>query len=243
MIIFNFILVFTVLFAAIILVLRKIFFSDTNSALNRLNDARLQTERKQMELEEKMVKCEEQCRALIAESQKKAEDVMRASIQEAEKKGKEILEKSRTQGQDIVQKANEMKETMRKEIAKELEVKMIDFGRDILKQMLPKHITPLFNEGLYTDFVKELEIIDAKYMKDFKAAELITAAELPDKFSKAFKEILAKKVGHPVEISFKTDPSILGGIILRFGTMVLDGSINAKLKETAEAMKKQLDKR
>ncbi|MDD5438963.1 MAG: F0F1 ATP synthase subunit delta [Candidatus Omnitrophica bacterium] len=240
MIIFNFILVFTVLFVAIVLVLRNIFFSDTNSALNRLNDARVQTEKKQAELEEKMVKCEEECRRHIEDSQKKAEEVMNKAIQDAEQRSRDILEKARNQSQEIAQKANEAKDKMRADITREAENKLIDIGCSIVGRMIPEQISDKFNESLYEDFLNELNTSDANYIKDCKEAEVITVRGISDAYIKKFKEIVSKKVSHNVEFTTKKDPSIMGGVMLRFGTLVLDGSIRKKLKETSEQMKKEL---
>ena len=61
------------------------------------------------------------------------------------------------------------------------------------------------------------------------SAEVISALPLTaDEQSIVKKEILVK-MGSQSEVSFKIDPSILGGLVVRVGDKVLDGSVAGKL--------------
>jgi len=61
------------------------------------------------------------------------------------------------------------------------------------------------------------------------SAEVVSALPLTsDEQSIVKKEILVK-MGSQSEVSFKIDPSILGGLVVRVGDKVLDGSVAGKL--------------
>jgi F-type H+-transporting ATPase subunit delta len=54
---------------------------------------------------------------------------------------------------------------------------------------------------------------------------------------KALKAKLKTRVGRDVAVDMKTDPAILGGLIVKIGSQMIDGSIRTKLNTLAHAMK------
>jgi F-type H+-transporting ATPase subunit delta len=51
------------------------------------------------------------------------------------------------------------------------------------------------------------------------------------------KAKLKTRVGRDVAVDMKTDPAILGGLIVKIGSQMIDGSIRTKLNTLAHAMK------
>ena len=43
--------------------------------------------------------------------------------------------------------------------------------------------------------------------------------------------------GKRVEFKFKTDPSLIGGVVTRIGSVVYDGSVRTQLQEIKEKLK------
>jgi len=68
-------------------------------------------------------------------------------------------------------------------------------------------------------------------------AEVTSAFPLKDDQLAALKANLKARGGRDVAIDAKVDPSILGGIIVRLGSRMIDASIKTKLNTLALAMK------
>ena len=68
-------------------------------------------------------------------------------------------------------------------------------------------------------------------------AEVTSAYPLGDDQIAALKTRLKARVGREVSIDAKVDPSLLGGIIVRLGSQMIDASIATKLNTLATAMK------
>ncbi|MES2904074.1 MAG: F0F1 ATP synthase subunit delta [Pseudomonadota bacterium] len=68
-------------------------------------------------------------------------------------------------------------------------------------------------------------------------AEVTSAHPLGDTQIAALKAKLKSRVGSDVTIDAKVDPSILGGIVVRLGSQMIDASIATKLNTLATAMK------
>lgn len=68
-------------------------------------------------------------------------------------------------------------------------------------------------------------------------AEVTSAHALSDDQVAALKTKLKARVGRDVAIDAKVDPELLGGIVVRLGSQMIDASIRTKLNTLAQAMK------
>ena len=68
-------------------------------------------------------------------------------------------------------------------------------------------------------------------------AEVVTARPLKDDQVAALKAQLRTRAGRDVAIETRIDPEILGGIVIKMGSQMIDASIRTKLNRLAEAMK------
>jgi F-type H+-transporting ATPase subunit delta len=68
-------------------------------------------------------------------------------------------------------------------------------------------------------------------------AEVTSAHPLDDDQVAALKANLASRLGRKVTVDLSVDPAILGGLVVKVGSQMIDGSIRTKLNTLAHAMK------
>ena len=68
-------------------------------------------------------------------------------------------------------------------------------------------------------------------------AEVTTARPLKDDQVAALKQQLRTRAGREVTIDAQVDPAILGGLVVKLGSQMIDASIRTKLNRLAQAMK------
>lgn len=68
-------------------------------------------------------------------------------------------------------------------------------------------------------------------------AEVVTARPLNDDQLAQLRQQLRTRAGRDVTIDASVDPTILGGIVVRLGSQMIDASIRTKLNRLAQAMK------
>ena len=68
-------------------------------------------------------------------------------------------------------------------------------------------------------------------------ADIVTARPLTDDQVAALKAQLRGRAGSDVNIEAQVDPSLLGGIVVKLGSQMIDASIRTKLNRLASAMK------
>ena len=68
-------------------------------------------------------------------------------------------------------------------------------------------------------------------------AEIVSAHPLSDDQIAAVKTNLKARMGRDIAVDLNVDPSILGGLVVKVGSNMIDGSIRTKLNTLAHAMK------
>lgn len=70
-----------------------------------------------------------------------------------------------------------------------------------------------------------------------ETAEVTSAAPLSDDHVKALTEALASSLGKSVNIAAKVDPALIGGLVVKVGSRMVDTSLRTKLNSIKFAMK------
>lgn len=86
------------------------------------------------------------------------------------------------------------------------------------------------------EIVRLFERLAAEHRGE-STAEVTTARPLDDNQIDALRAKLGERAGNSVRIDARVVPSILGGIVVRLGSQMIDASIRTKLNTLATAMK------
>ncbi len=70
-----------------------------------------------------------------------------------------------------------------------------------------------------------------------ETAEVASAVELSPEQAEAVAEALREAVGGKVRVALSVDPSLIGGLVVRVGSRMVDSSIRSKLQRLQFAMK------
>jgi F-type H+-transporting ATPase subunit b len=69
------------------------------------------------------------------------------------------------------------------------------------------------------------------------SAEVVSALPLSEKEQASIRGDLQKKIGPQAEVAFRVDPAILGGLKVRVGDRVIDGTVAGRLDGLRQAMR------
>ena len=107
-----------------------------------------------------------------------------------------------------------------------------EYVKNVVKMLSVSHNVYAFSR-LYSDFCKlyneKLGIVDV---------EAISAVALSEEETARLKRTLETKLSKTVSIRNTVDKSILGGLVLRYDSVQLDGSVKARLEKTRQDLKK-----
>lgn len=69
-------------------------------------------------------------------------------------------------------------------------------------------------------------------------AEVVSASEVSAAQLKDIAAALKKRLGRDIDLSTRIDPALIGGIVIRAGDLVIDGSVQGKLRLLATHLNK-----
>jgi F-type H+-transporting ATPase subunit delta len=89
--------------------------------------------------------------------------------------------------------------------------------------------------GLLPEIIELFEILKANQEKTVDV-DVLTAFPLADSTEQSIAKALKARLQREVNIQSEVDKSLLGGMVIRAGDLVIDGSVRGKLSKLAEAM-------
>ena len=215
----------------------------TETAVNRLNRETEDVRQKQVELNEKikdaneeLVKRRKEADALVS---KMKEDAEEKASQEREK----IIQKARQDAEEIINKAHHTKDQVRLELEKEMKLQAIDYCVLLMEQFFTGRSFEALDESLISEFLSDMENVDMEMIgDDVTSLDVVTARPLADKFEQRLNDILYSKLERKFQVNKEVQLELIGGILLKFGTLSLDGTLKSLLRNTAEEVKEKLEK-
>ena len=88
---------------------------------------------------------------------------------------------------------------------------------------------------LLPEITTQFDLLKANLEKSVDV-EVVSAFDLDDATAEKLAGVLRQKLEREVKVSTSTDADLLGGVLIRAGDLVIDGSVRGRLNKLAEAM-------
>ena len=243
----NFIILFLVLMlitaGGIILALKMVLFNSVEGAKQRLDRDAEAARKREAELNQKIKEAD-------AELQRRKKELdtlekkMRQELEEQSAKQKEeIIHKARAEAEEIITKAQNAREQIRREVEKTMEIKIIDYAAGIASEILSVKVKDVLDKYLIAEFIEKLKTVDmSRISTDIKVADVISATAMPESLLTELTQVFKQKLSRDIKLNPKIDPTVVGGVVLMFESLQLDGSLQSALREATSALKQQVEK-
>ena len=90
-------------------------------------------------------------------------------------------------------------------------------------------------QSVFAQIREQFELYKANQEKSVDV-EVVSAFDLDDSTANRLAQALGRKLERAVRVSTTTDSSLLGGVLIRAGDLVIDGSVRGRLNKLAAAM-------
>jgi len=192
---------------------------------NGLEDARVAAEAR--------ANAEKEAEKILAEAQAKASQVVREATERAESAGRDVKAAADVESKKAAEKALQGVEEERNRILGDLRGQVAALSIAATQKLLGEALDEKRQHILIDEFFSGVKSGKIVMMEDAKlsgtAAEITSALPLTkDEQETVKKDVLAKTGAQAV--SFRVDPAILGGLVVKVGDKVLDGSVSGKLE-------------
>jgi F-type H+-transporting ATPase subunit b len=190
-----------------------------------LDDARIAAEAR--------ANAEKDAEKIVAEAQAKASQVVREATERAEAAGRDVLAAAQSDADKAREKAMANVEEERNRILSDLRGQVAALSISATQKLLGDALDEKRQHLLIDEFFSGVKSGKIVMMEDAKlngtAAEITSALPLTKEEQETVKKDVLAKTGAQA-VTFRVDPAILGGLIVKVGDKVLDGSVSGKLE-------------
>jgi F-type H+-transporting ATPase subunit b len=233
---------FLILFLALRFLLWKPMLKMFNERKQRIaqgledaEQARRERERAQAEYDER-----------IKQAERKREEILAEAVEEGGQAKAEALAQARAQAERIVAEGKETVERERQQMLAELRSQVATLSIAAANKLIGEALDEQRQRRLIEEFFsgirhKRVVVLDEEGIAWAKRsgvmrAQVISALPLTEEEQGVVAENLAVQLGEPPELEFAVDPSILGGLVLKVGDRLIDGSVAGRLASLQERL-------
>jgi F-type H+-transporting ATPase subunit b len=230
----GYVLVQIISFLVMVVILRawaykpilKMLEDRRNRIAQGLEDARIAAdarENAEKEAEEILASAQQEAVAKVREATERAEEASKEINAEAEKQAAEIRSVADTE-------AEEAKAQALGELRGQVAALAIAAAQKIIGEALDEKRGHALIEEFFSGVKQgEVTLLEGERLAG-ESAVITSALPLTEEEQETVRSEIVERMGSSATISFRVDPNILGGLIIRVGDKVLDSSVSGKLQ-------------
>ncbi len=230
--IFNFAIIFVVLRAWVYKPILGLLERRRNAIAEGLEDARVAAEARQ--------NAEKEAEQVLADAQAKASQVLREANERAESQGKEVIaaaeEEAAKKRTEALAEVESERERILGEVRGQVGALAIAAAQKLINASLDEQRQRALIDEFFSGVKSGRVVVMEGQQVSGASAEITSALPLTDQEKEAVKQDVLSKVGDQATVTFRVDPAILGGLIIRVGDKVLDGSVSGQLESMRQSL-------
>jgi F-type H+-transporting ATPase subunit b len=183
---------------------------------------------------------EKEASRIIAEAQAEAGKVVREATERAAAASKDVKVAAEAEAAKARETAMAEAEVERNRILGDLRGQVAALSIAAAQKLVGEALDEKRQHTLIDEFFsglksKKVVVLDGAEFRG-ESAEVTSALPLNDQEKELVKTDILDKVGAQA-VSFRIDPSILGGLVIKVGDKVVDGSVSGKLENLHQSLK------
>ncbi len=179
---------------------------------------------------------------LLSDAQQEAAERVRTSKQRADDLALQIREQAEQEAVDIRLAAQDSARQIREDALKDLRGEVVSLALAAARQVVETSMDEVKQHAVIDSFFSGLEdgrinLLEGKRIRSGKV-QVTSALPLTDEEKLKIEGYMVNRLGEEVEITFRVAPDILGGLIIRVGDRVVDGSVAGKLHDLSASLQR-----
>ena len=231
--VFNFLIVLTILVAWVYRPLLNMLKQRRENIAKGLEDARIAAEAREnaeKEAEKILAKAQQEAGHIVREATGRGEEVQKEIKAAAEAEAGTIREAARAE-------AEQEKEQALGELRGQVAALAVAAAQKVIGESLDEKRQHALIEEFFSGVKKGKVVLLESEAVSGGSAEVTSALPLTEQEQDAVKKDVVAQLGDSATISFRVDPAILGGLVIRVGDKVLDGSVSGKLENLRQTLR------
>jgi F-type H+-transporting ATPase subunit b len=230
--IFNFLILFVVLRAWVYKPILGLLEKRRKVIAEGIENARVAAEAR--------ANAEKEAAKILAEAQAEANRIVREATERAQAATKDVRAAAEAEAARIIESAKADAEAERNRILGDLRGQIAALAIAATQKLLGEALDEKRQHALIEEFfagVKggKVTVLEGADLKG-ASAEVISALPLTEEEQNLIKKEVLAQVGAQA-VTFRVDPALLGGLVIKVGDKVLDGSVAGKLEGLRQSLR------
>jgi F-type H+-transporting ATPase subunit b len=230
--IFNFLILFIVLRAWVYKPILGLLEKRRKVIAEGIENARIAAEAR--------ANAEKEAAKILAEAQAEANRIVREATERAQAATKDVRAAAEAEAARIIESAKADAEAERNRILGDLRSQIAALAIAATQKLLGEALDEKRQHALIEEFfagVKggKVTVLEGADLKG-ASAEVISALPLTEEEQNLIKKEVLAQVGAQA-VTFRVDPALLGGLVIKVGDKVLDGSVAGKLEGLRQSLR------
>jgi len=227
-------------FAIMFIVLRAWVFKPIVELLKRRREAIAQGLEDARVAAEARANAEQEAHGILAKAQQDSAHVVREATERAEKVALEIRAAAEHEAEGIREAAAAATEHARVQTLAELRSQVAGLAIAAAHKLIGEALDEKRQRSLVAEFFSGLKAGKVVVLENQgltgSTAQITSALPLTPEEQSTVRDQVMQQIGDGATISFRVDPRILGGLVIRMGDKVLDGSVSAQLESLRQSL-------
>ncbi len=230
--VFNFLIIFVILAAWMYKPLLNMMQTRRETIARGLEDARIASEARE--------NAEKEAEEILAKAQQDAGKIVREATERGEQVRVEIKEAAETEIVKLREDATVDAQQEKEKVLGDLRGQVAALSIAAAQKVIGESLDEKRQRALIDDFFSGIKtgkvvLLEGKSITG-TSAEVTSALPLTKKEQETVSKDVIGKLGESATISFRVDPDILGGLVIRIGDKILDGSVAGKLESLSRSL-------
>jgi len=224
---------------AIIVVIKRLLLGDTTRAMDRISEVESEIRKKEEAIRREIEEHEKDFTRRKAEAEEELEKHRDEAEREVSKTRDQVISEARTESERIMDAARRNEQKLRDQIMVDMEEKGVDYGSQIFQFVFSDRLTEAIDKQFIGELLDALDEIDASSITvDSTEADFTFSHPIDADQKERLRKLVIEKFGEGVTISEKINPELLAGMIMKIGSLEIDGSLQNRYREAAAEVKK-----
>jgi len=230
--IFAAIAIIVALFVSMVIFLKKFFDREATLHTAHLDALIAENTAKEEEIKKHLEDAKRQSQEIIANAQKDAtaqkEEILKAVADDKNK----IIADAQARAEEVIKQADNARLALLSELEQKIGESATVRALELLQSVLPDDFRKEVHQRWVSDVISSnfAELDRLRVPQGLSEVKVVSAFILTDDQKSGLKLKLKEKLGFEFDLKEELDPSLICGLVVNIGSLILDGSLKFKMQ-------------
>jgi len=233
------VLLHVVVLVLVVVFIRMVIGGMASRTIRQVRQVEDEVQKREDEIKRDIAEHEQAFASMKQDAEREIQGRRDESRREIARLKEQALTEAKAEGSKIIELARQNEQKLRDQIARQMDDKAIEYGGKVFHLVFSDLMTEVLDRQFISELIDALRDIDkGSITVESTEAEVTVSHALDPAQHDELEGVLRETFGDGVTLSETTDESILGGLILKIGTLEIDGSLRNRYKEAVNEVKK-----